>query len=229
MEYIILIIFLITIYLMLMIIFDIKIKRIKELAEDKELDEIAKKYPENIELCKEYLDILENKEVEIEEDKKSNATLYLIMSNKIFIGNLNNSYTRIQTIAHECLHSMQSKKMLWFNFIFSNMYIIYFILISILIITKLFVFKEIFLSVLFLFGLTFLGVRSYLEVDAMTKARFLAKDYMYQKKISKKEEIDKIIKRYDELNDIGIKYTVLKLMSNVFIKITIFAMLCIIF
>ena len=41
----------------------------------------------------------------------------------------------------------------------------------------------------------------------MIKAKFLAKEYMEDVKISKKEEIDKIIARYDELNDIGIKFT----------------------
>jgi len=127
----------------------------------------------------------------IEEDKESNSTLYLVMSNKIFIANLKDSYTRIQTIAHECLHSIQSKKLLWFNFIFSNIYLIYFFLITILAIFKVLPYKMVFLSVFIVFSLIYYAVRTYLEMDAMIKARFLAKEYMEEIKISKQEEIYK--------------------------------------
>ena len=35
------------------------------------------------------------------------------------IANINKTCTRIQTIAHECVHSIQNRKLLMFNFIFS--------------------------------------------------------------------------------------------------------------
>ena len=124
MELIILLIIMIIIYLISRYIFDVNIKKIKQIGEDKELDKLTQKYPENIEICKWYLKKLKNENVKIEEDKNSNTTLYLVTSNKIFIADLKESYTRIQTIAHECLHSIQSKKLLWFNFIFSNIYLI---------------------------------------------------------------------------------------------------------
>ena len=165
---------------------------------------------------------LNNENVKIEEDKNSNATLYLVMSNKIFIANLKNSYTRIQTIAHECLHSIQSKKLLWFNFIFSNIYLVYFFIICILAVFKVLQYKMMFLSILIILGFIFYSVRTYLENDAMIKARFLAKDYMQQEGISSQEEIDKIIGKYDELNDAGIKYTNFQLLSSVLLKIIIF-------
>jgi len=117
-EYIVLEVFLIIICFITRYIFDINLKKLKQLAENKELNEIVEKYPENADICKEYLKKLKNESVKIEEDKNSNSTLYLVTSNKIFIANLKNNYTRIQTIAHECLHSIQSRKMLWFNFIF---------------------------------------------------------------------------------------------------------------
>ena len=132
MEFIVLLIIVIVVYLILRFIFDFNVKKIKELGEDKELDKLTQKYPENVEICKWYLKKLKNENVKIEEDKNSNATLYLVMSNKIFIANLKESYTRIQTIAHECLHSIQCKKLLWFNFIFSNVYLVYFGVICIL-------------------------------------------------------------------------------------------------
>ena len=147
MEFIVLLIIVIVVYLILRFIFDFNVKKIKELGEDKELDKLTQKYPENVEICKWYLKKLKNKNVKIEEDKNSNATLYLVMSNKIFIANLKESYTRIQTIAHECLHSIQSKKLLWFNFIFSNVYLVYFGVICILALLKILPMKMTFLSI----------------------------------------------------------------------------------
>ena len=228
MEFIVLLIIVIIIYFILRFIFDFNIKKIKEISEDRELDELAQKYPENIEICKFYLKKLNNENVKIEEDKNSNATLYLVMSNKIFIANLKDSYTRIQTVAHECLHSVQSKKLLWFNFIFSNIYLAYFIITCVLAIFKLLPSKMLFLAILIIFGFVFYAVRTYLENDAMIKAKFLAKEYMQEKNISSQEEIDKIINKYDKLNDIGIKCTNFQLLSNVFLKIIIILIIFII-
>lgn len=222
MEFLILLIIVIIGYLVLRFMFDVNTKKIKQIGENKELDELTEKYPENVEICKYYLKKLNNENVKIEEDKNSNATLYLVMSNKIFIANLKNSYTRIQTIAHECLHSIQSKKLLWFNFIFSNIYLGYFFIICILAVFKVLPYKMMFLSILIILGFIFYSVRTYLENDAMIKARFLAKDYMQQEGISSQEEIDKIIGKYDELNDAGIKYTNFQLLSSVLLKIIIF-------
>ena len=225
MEFIVLLIIVIVVYLILRFIFDFNVKKIKELGEDKELDKLTQKYPENVEICKWYLKKLKNKNVKIEEDKNYNATLYLVMSNKIFIANLKESYTRIQTIAHECLHSIQSKKLLWFNFIFSNIYLIYFGVMCILALLKILPMKMTFLSIFIVFSLVYYAVRTYLENDAMIKARFLAKEYMQEKAISTREEIDRIVDKYDELNDIGIRCTNFKFLSNILVKIIILAVI----
>jgi len=225
MEFIVLLIIVIVVYLILRFIFDFNVKKIKELGEDKELDKLTQKYPENVEICKWYLKKLKNENVKIEEDKNSNATLYLVMSNKIFIANLKESYTRIQTIAHECLHSIQSKKLLWFNFIFSNVYLVYFGVICILALLKILPMKMTFLSIFIVFSLVYYAVRTYLENDAMIKARFLAKEYMQEKAISTREEIDKIVNKYEELNDIGIRCTNFQFLSNILVKIIILAVI----
>lgn len=225
MEFIVLLIIVIVVYLILRFIFDFNVKKIKELGEGKELDKLTQKYPENVEICKWYLKKLKNENVKIEEDKNSNATLYLVMSNKIFIANLKESYTRIQTIAHECLHSIQSKKLLWFNFIFSNVYLVYFGVICILALLKILPMKMTFLSIFIVFSLVYYAVRTYLENDAMIKARFLAKEYMQEKAISTREEIDKIVNKYDELNDIGIRCTNFQFLSNILVKIIILAVI----
>lgn len=218
MEFIVLLIIMMLIYIVLRFMFGVNINELKQIGEDKELDELTQKYPENIEMCKWYLKKLNNENVKIEEDKNSNATLYLVTSNKIFIANLKNSYTRIQTIAHECLHSIQSKKLLWFNFVFSNVYLIYFVVVCVLAIFKILPCKMLFLSILMLFGFVYYAVRTYLENDAMIKARFLAKEYMQEMKISDQKEIDRIVDKYDELNNAGIRITNFKFLSNVLIK-----------
>lgn len=229
MEYIVLLIIAIIIFIILGIMFDVNIKKIKQIGEDKELDTLTQKYPGNIEICKWYLRKLKNENIKIEEDEKANATLYLVTSNKIFIANLKNSYTRIQTIAHECLHSIQNKKLLWFNFIFSNIYLLYFAIIFLLGIFKVLPYKMLFMAIFLILSLVYYAVRTYLENDAMIKARFLAKEYMEDVKISTKEEIDKIIARYDELNDIGIKFTNFQFLSKILLKVFILVLIFIIF
>ena len=209
MEFIVLLIIMILIYIVLRFMFDVNINELKQIGEDKELDELTQKYPENIEMCKWYLKKLNNKNVKIEEDQNSSATLYLVTSNKIFIANLKNSYTRIQTIAHECLHSVQNRKILMFNFIFSNIYILYYITICVLAIFKILPNKLVFLSIYLLLSLVYYMVRIYLENDAMINAKYLAKEYMEEIKISSKEEINKIVK--DVKLSFGVFFDVKKL------------------
>lgn len=218
MEFIILLIIFIITFIILKYLFDVNVKKIKQIGENQELDNLTQKYPNNIEICKWYLKKVKNENVKIEENKNSNLILYLINSNKILLGNFNNSYTRIQTIAHECLHTVQSKKILWFNFIFSNLYLVYFAVVCILAIFKLISNEMLFLSIQILLGFIYYAVRTYLENDAMIKARFFAKEYMQEIGISSSDEINKIIKKYDELDNAGIKLTNFQLFNKTLIK-----------
>ena len=52
MEFIVLLIIMILIYIVLRFMFDVNIKELKRIGEDRELDELTQKYPENIEMCK---------------------------------------------------------------------------------------------------------------------------------------------------------------------------------
>ena len=228
MEYLIIIICLIIVFAILKYLFGYSKKQIEEIAKNKELDEIAKKYPNNIDICKEYLQMLNNQNVIIEEDKNATNSLYIAISNKIIIADVKESFTRIQTIAHECLHSIQNRKILLFNFIYSNIYMLYFIIISILAISKILPYKMMFLTILIIGGFLYYLVRSYLENDAMIKARFLAKEYMEKKKISSQEEINRMINTFDKLNDIGIRGTNYALCFSVIIEILIFCIICMI-
>ena len=227
MEYVVILIILLILIIILKYLFDFNLKKIKTIAQNDRLDEVAKKYPTNIEICKDYLKMLKNESVKIEENENAQTSLYIAISNKISIANITKSYTRIQTIAHECLHSIQDKKLLIFNFIYTNIYLLYFIIISILAILKLLPFKPMFLNILTILGLVYYSIRTYLENDAMIKARYLAKEYMEQKKISSQQEINEIITEFDNINNVGIKCTNYSLLLGVMTKIIIFLIICI--
>jgi hypothetical protein len=225
MEFFILFVVVMIIYFIVKYVFDANTKKLKDVAQDKEFDKIVEKYPENIDICKSYLKMLNNEDVKIEEHPDSNTTMYFVMGDKISIANLKNSYTRVQTLAHECLHSVQSKKLLWFNFIFSNIFNLYFFIICILEFFNILPNSMMFLEILTIFGLVQYSVRMFLENDAMIKARFLAKEYMEEQKISSKEEINKIVDKYDELNEVGIKCVNFQILSLIIFKIIVFGLI----
>ncbi len=228
MEFIIIAIISIICILVLGYIFDYNMKKIKHIADDKELDEEAKKYPNNIEMCKYYLKKLNNENVKIEENTESEASLYIAIADKISIANISNTYTRIQTIAHECLHSIQDRKILMFNFAFSNIYLLYFLIVCILAVFKLLPYKMMFLSIFLILSLIYYVVRIYLENDAMIKARYLAKDYMEEVKVSDKNEIDRLVNGFDKINNVGIKCVNYSFFLNIMIKVLVFSFICII-
>ena len=141
---------------------------------------------------------------------------------------MKNNYARIQTIAHECLHSCQDRTLLLFNFIFSNINMIYFLVISILTLFKVINNQMLQTAILMLFTLIQFSVRSFLEIDAMTRAKFLAKEYMEKKKICSNQEIDKLLEQYDKINKIGIPFVIDNLLNSVLIKVVIYVLISII-
>lgn len=229
MEYIIVGIIILIAIVVLKYVFDYNLKELKHIADDEKLDNIAQKYPSNLQICKDYLKKLNNEKVKIEESKDAKASIYIAVTDKILIGNIQRSYTRIQTIAHECLHSIQNRKLLIFNFIFSNIYLVYFLLICILAFFKVLPYKMMFLAVFLILGMIYYVVRTFLENDAMIKARYLAKEYLEEKKISSKEEIKELVDGFDKINSAGIKCINYRFFMECMIKSFIFTLLCIIF
>ena len=164
-----------------------------------------------------------NENVKIVENKDAKASLYIAATNKIVIADVKNSYTRIQTIAHECLHSIQNRKIQLFNFIFSNIYLLYFLTVLILALLNKLSNAILFLGLMVLLSYIYYFIRSYLENDAMIKAKFLAKEIMEDLKISSEDEIQDIVKSYDKINDIGIKMVNFELFLGTIIKTIILA------
>lgn len=228
MENIIYIILLVLTILLFKIIFKINLKKAKELNENKTLEKITDKFPENVEIAKEMLEMLNNKNVKIEEAKNTNTSLYIAVTNKISIADMKNNYARIQTIAHECLHSCQDRTMLLFNFVFSNISIVYFLLISILTITKVINNQMLQIAILMLIIIIQFAIRSFLEIDAMTRARFLAKEYMEKKKICTEEEIKSLLQEYEKINKVGIPFVIDNLLTNGLFRVLIYTLICII-
>ena len=214
-----------VVLLVLAKVYDINMRKLKQFVEyeEKKFNKLIEGYPSNIEICKYILNKLNNSTVKIEEDKEAKTSMYIALSDKIIIADVKNSYTRIQTIAHECLHSVQKRKMQVFNFIYSNIYLLYFVIVTILAILNKLQDSMLYIAIIILFSYIYYFVRSYLENDAMIKAKYLAKEFMEEVKISSDEEIDKIIKSYEKLNDIGIKTVNYQLMLETLIKVIILA------
>lgn len=228
MEYAIILITLWLVALLLKILFGYNLKKIKKEVKNEELDKLVQKYPENKVICEEYLKKLNNEKVVIEENDGTENSLYIAVSNKILIGNIKDSYSRIQTIAHECLHSIQDRKLQLFNFIYSNVYMLFFIVITLLALFEVLPYKLMFDFLLMFMGLVYYMVRTFLENDAMIKARYLAKEYMEEKNISSKEEIDKIVGQFDKINNMGIKCVNYSMFFNVTMINIVFTLVCLI-
>jgi hypothetical protein len=214
-----------VVLLILAKVYDINMRKLKQFVEyeEKKFNKLIDGYPSNIEICKYILNKLNNSTVKIEEDKEAKTSMYIALSDKIIIADVKNSYTRIQTIAHECLHSIQKRKMQLFNFIYSNIYLLYFIIVTILAILNKLQDSMLYMAIMILLSYIYYFVRSYLENDAMIKAKYLAKEFMEEVKISSDEDIDNIVKSYEKLNDMGIKTVNYQLMLETLIKVIILA------
>lgn len=225
MQEIVYIIFLILAIILFKFVFKINLKKAKELQENKELEKITDKFPKNVEVAKEMLGMLENEGVKIEEAKDTQTSLYIAITNKISIADMKNNYARLQTIAHECLHSCQDRTLLLFNFIFSNINIIYFCIVTILTLFKVVNNQILQIAILMLFTLVQFAVRSFLEIDAMTRAKFLAKEYIEKKRLCTEEEKEELLKEYDKINKVGIPFTVDNLLTNGLIRVLIYTVI----
>lgn len=204
-------------------------KKLKEVAESEKLNTIAQKFPSNADICKQILKNLKNEEVKIEEDNSSRTSLYLVMKNKILIGKVN-AITRVQTVIHECIHSTQNKIILKFNVIFANLNNLYFLIIAILSLFNIinYAISEMCLWMFVFLQFVLYAVRSFLEIDAMTRAEYLSKEYIEKAEAVTADEKEKIIQEYIEINKIGIKLYNYTLAIKMLVRILIYALIMVI-
>ena len=228
MIYIYIIIIAVCILVLLKIILGVNVKKIKDLIKNKGLDDLVSTFPSNIDVVKGILKMLKNENINIQEEKETKTCLYLINGNKIIIANISDTFTRIQTMAHECLHSIQNKKILWAQYIIANFYLLYFFIIILLTLFHIIKTPYVHIIILSILGIIQYVLKSMLEMDAMIKAKYLARDYLKEYKIGTEEEVDRLIKCYDELNYLGIPATNYYLIRNIIIKILIYSLILLI-
>ena len=233
MEYGIIILLLVGVWVIMAWALQVRLKdlkTIKTLGFDKELVKKAQAFPDNATICKEMLQMLDNKEValKLEEGGKEKTTLYVVATNTIWIANIQDTFTRIQTIAHECLHSIQNKTTLWFQFLLSTFYPLYFIFISILTIVGVVHHPMIHTILLLACGIVFFTIRAYLEMDAMLKARPLAEAYMSSKTDIPSQDTQTLLQGYDTINSLGVRLTLLQLWIKPMLRVIIYCTIVII-
>lgn len=199
-------------------------KNLREIVEDEELAKSVKKFSSNTEICKQTLEKLNKEDVKVEEDESSKTSVYMVFKNKIVIGKAN-VITRIQTVIHECIHSTQDKRLLKFNVIFANINNLYLLIISVLSLFNRISYNTatICLWILALMQIILYAVRSFLETDAMTRAEFITQDYIEKTNYVSKEEKEKIIQVYKDVNKVGIKSYNYVLLMKALIRLLIYA------
>ena len=224
MEYIILAIILVIVIILSKFIFRVNFKVLKGLEKNEKLEKITDKFPSNVQIAEEILDILDCnfKRPKIEEAKNTKTSLYIWVTNKIVISDMKNNYARIQTISHECVHSCQDKRLLGFNFFLSNINIIVLLAFIVLTLLKIIDVSMFYVAIILVLGILQFSIRGFLEIDAMTKARYLAEDYINSKKIITKKEKEKLLTEYDKINKKGIPFVVDNLFAAAVFKTLIF-------
>jgi hypothetical protein len=169
------------------------LSKIKAYANDSELDILLSSLPSNISICMEMQKMIGN-ECIIELDDKTKSSAYIFFLNKIILSNtekFRNSYSRVLLIAHECIHSMQSRMTHILNFIFANVMILHDIYTLITLILGICTEEYIALAIL----LTFIHIyfRIILETDAVYRSMTLSDKYLENK------GLDKVVDKYNEI------------------------------
>lgn len=138
----------------------------KDSNENMKINKMISNIPENEFVAKEILEMLNNNKTKIEMDSDTKSNLYIFLNDTIYISkNKKDDFNRICVIAHECIHSIQSKSAQILNFVLSNIELILFIVLI-----ALFCFKLKFMPLLILYVLTnifSIGIRLYLELSAV--------------------------------------------------------------
>ena len=209
---------------------NIQFKEIKKMAirgQDK-LEKIPEKFPSDEKMCKSILKKLNNENVNIKIDPEYTSCLYTVFNNTITLGKFKQNYMKPQTIAHECIHACQNKKILWSNFILSNLYLLYFVVILILTFFNKLPYTNIHIIVFIFLSIMQYIVRFHLESEAMNKAFYVAKEYLEENKIVTTEEEKELLDEYNKINQIGIPFMNYDLISMNIIKMMLYAFIALV-
>lgn len=170
-----------------------EINKIKKEASNEKFDKIIATLPDNKQVCSEMQKII-GKECEIQLDDNTNSSAYIFFLDKIILSNNEMSkknFSRILFIAHECIHSIQSKKMHITNFILKNAVNIFTLALFIALFMKK-ISVEV-LLVYFLISFMSFCINMILETDAIYRSIILSRKYL------SKYDSEKIADRYEEM------------------------------
>ena len=154
-----------------------------EVLHDESVSKVLKEIGNNENLAKDVLNYIGNTTtiVEKNEDPKIKASFYNGSTDKITIKDTKDleECSRLIHISHECIHSIQSKKIIKLHFLLSNIQILYFLGIFIYFFynKNIELRMDLLLIQLFIFILTFF-VKIVLESDATYRGPILAFDYL---------------------------------------------------
>lgn len=205
-------------------------KLLLDLVKNDELDRITKNLPCNKDICNEILNQLDNKNVKIDfcVDKKSTTSFYNVFNNTILLADgkeANETFARVMFISHECWHSKQNKKFLWYNFILANISLVY-LFISVLLIWFNLINQNqfyIMFTIYIILNMFVYFARNVIESDATYMAYIISKEYLEKK--YNKEIVDKITNKYKEILIKGTSNFLFGLITNNFIMIIVYMLL----
>jgi hypothetical protein len=161
----------------------------------KNLTEISDKFCSNEVVCKQILELQNNKTTKIKLDKDIKNNYYVFITDTIYLSDKEvnkRSYQRICGIAHECIHSIQNKILQGINFALSNIELIVFVISFICIILK-FNINIVFYFYIILNIISAIP-RVVLEIDATLRSINLCKKYIGN--VVNMKETDMLIKSY---------------------------------
>ena len=209
---------------------NINFKKMKEMkiGSLESLKKVSNKFPTDEEICKGILKKLNNENVKVKIKPEYNSCVYTVYNHTITIGKFEQNYMKIQTIAHECIHACQNKRILWSNFIFTNIYLIYFIVILIASFFNKLPYTNIYMIVLLFLSVIQYSIRFGLENEAMVKALYVAKEYIEDNKILTTEEKRNLLNEYDNVNKVGIPFINYYLISMNIVKVILYAFTCLV-
>lgn len=172
----------------------------KEMSFDEELSPVIASLPENKIMCEEILKKVSSKvDVEYNPYEEAKGSFYNHRKNKIVVRNNKElgDISRVVHIAHECVHTTQKRSFLNMNFIFSNIQMLYFLMLIILRFFNIHsnIIEELLFIQILLVLMTFF-VKVVIESDACYRSVGLAEEYL-------KDKIDeeKLKKYLLKLND----------------------------
>lgn len=164
------------------------------------MNDILSKKPQ--EICKEILELIDNKDVKLEVNSGEKSSLYVFLNNTIYIsGNEKKSKdkekaesSKLLVMAHECRHSTQDKVFQMLNFALSNLEIVLFVALLVMKV----IFKLNLKYVAFLYFLIVscsIFIRLFLELDAVINSVKIVTKYLFRNNVDK-VEIEKLQKYY---------------------------------